>query len=40
MADDAKESVNVEKYSDICNNNPTKKTTKESYVSEANLNLN
>ena len=39
MEDDAKESVNVEKYDDNSNNNPTRTTTKESYVSEANLNL-
>ena len=40
VKDDAKESANVEKHDDISNNNPTKMTTKESYVSEANLNLN
>ena len=40
MEDDAKESANVEKYDGNSNNNPTKTTTKESYVSEANLNLN
>ena len=40
VEDDAKESANVEKHDDISNNNPTKMTTKESYVSEANLNLN
>ena len=39
MEDDVKESVNVEKY-DNSNNNPTRTTTKESYVSEANLNFN
>ena len=39
VEDDAKESVNVEKYDDNSNNNPTRATTKESYVSEANLNL-
>ena len=37
---DAKESANVEKYDDNSNNNPTRMTTKESNVSEANLNLN
>ena len=40
VEDDAKESANVEKYDDNSNNNPTRTTTKESYVSEANLNLN
>ena len=40
VEDDAKESVNVEKYDGNSNNNPTRTTTKESYVSEANLNLN
>ena len=40
VEDDAKESANVEKYNDNSNNNPTRKTTKESYVREANLNLN
>ena len=39
VEDDAKESVNIEKYDDNSNNNPTKTTTKESYVSEANLNF-
>ena len=39
MEDDAKESVNIEKYDDNSNNNPTKTTTKESYVSKANLNF-
>ena len=37
---DAKESANVEKYDDNSNNNPTRRITKESYVSQANLNLN
>ena len=40
VEDDAKESVNEEKYDGNSNNNPTRTTTKESYVSEANLNLN
>ena len=40
VEDDAKESANVEKYDDNSNNNPTRATTKESYVSEADLNLN
>ena len=32
---DAKESANVEKYDDNSNNNPTRRITKESYVSQA-----
>ena len=40
VEDDAKESANVEKYDGNSNNNPTRMTTKESNVSEANLNLN
>ena len=40
VEDDAKESENVEKYDDNSSNNPTRTTTKESYVSGANLNLN
>ena len=39
VEDDAKETVNIEKYDDNSNNNSTRTTTKESYVSEANLNL-
>ena len=39
VEDDAKESVNIEKYDDNSNNNSTRTTIKESYVSEANLNL-
>ena len=40
MEGDARESANVEKYDDNSNNNPTRRITKESYVSQANLNLN
>ena len=40
MEYDVKEITNVEQYDDRPNNNPTRTTTKESYVSEANLNLN
>ena len=40
MEDDVKETVNVEQHENNPNNNPKRKRTKDSYVSEAGLNLN
>ena len=40
VKDDVQETANVEQYDDNPNNNPTRTTTKESCVSEADLNLN
>ena len=39
MEDDLGEIANQEQYEDNPNNNPTRTTTKESYVNEADLNL-
>ena len=40
MEDDLQETANVEQYDDNQNNNLTRTTTKESCISEADLNLN
>ena len=40
VKDDVQETANVEQYDDNPKNNPTRTTTKESCVSEADLNLN
>ena len=40
MEDDIKETVNIEQYDSNPNNNPKRTRTKESYVGEADLNLN
>ena len=40
MEDDLQETANVERYDDNPNNNLTRMTTKESCISEADLNLN
>ena len=39
VQDDVKETANVEQYDENSNNNPTRMATKESYFSEADLNL-